>query len=230
MLDVARRIAGTGSLGVERYAILVRGKGSLDGNYLLDLKLVCPSSLSPYIEIEQPKWKTEAPRVGRGAAANAGRLRGVSLAGRHRSHALSAARLQPSEDRITLDGASQSLAEIGHVIATMGRTVTWGQLRSSRRDGSATVDELIAFARRGKWPDKLLATSHEMARLTLKDAATFAAAFDRALSGRKEFPRFLGVGNFQLIDPTGMQMVEPVNDSSRSASTCDFRPDDLHPH
>ena len=32
MLDVARRIAGTGSLGVERYAILVEGKGSPDIN------------------------------------------------------------------------------------------------------------------------------------------------------------------------------------------------------
>ncbi len=38
VLDVARRIAGTGSLGVDRYVILVEGKGSPDGNYLLDLK------------------------------------------------------------------------------------------------------------------------------------------------------------------------------------------------
>lgn len=37
-LDIARRIAGTGSLGLERYIILVEGKGSPDANYLLDLK------------------------------------------------------------------------------------------------------------------------------------------------------------------------------------------------
>ena len=30
VLDVARRIAGNGSLGVDRFAILVRGKGSPD--------------------------------------------------------------------------------------------------------------------------------------------------------------------------------------------------------
>ena len=51
VLDVARRIAGTGSLGVDRYVILVRGKGSPDGNYLLDLKEALPSSLTPYLKI-----------------------------------------------------------------------------------------------------------------------------------------------------------------------------------
>jgi hypothetical protein len=34
--DVARRIAGTGSLGVQRYVILVEGKGSTGGHYLPD--------------------------------------------------------------------------------------------------------------------------------------------------------------------------------------------------
>jgi uncharacterized protein (DUF2252 family) len=38
MIDVARRVAGTGSLGVSRFVILVEGKGSPDGNFLLDLK------------------------------------------------------------------------------------------------------------------------------------------------------------------------------------------------
>ena len=47
VLDVARRIAGTGSLGVDRYVILVEGKGSPDGNYLLDLKQALPSALEP---------------------------------------------------------------------------------------------------------------------------------------------------------------------------------------
>ena len=38
VLDVARRIAGTGSLGLERYIVLIEGKGSPDANFLLDLK------------------------------------------------------------------------------------------------------------------------------------------------------------------------------------------------
>ena len=50
VLDVARRVAGTGSLGVDRYAILVKGKGSPDGNHLLDLKQALPSSLVPQLK------------------------------------------------------------------------------------------------------------------------------------------------------------------------------------
>ena len=55
VLDVARRIAGTGSLGLERYVILVHGKGSPDGNYLLDLKNAAPSELARNCRVKQPK-------------------------------------------------------------------------------------------------------------------------------------------------------------------------------
>lgn len=63
MIDVARRIAGTGSLGVDRYVILVEGKGSPDNNYLLDLKEALPSVVTPHVKTPQPHWDTEAARV-----------------------------------------------------------------------------------------------------------------------------------------------------------------------
>ena len=53
-LDAARRIAGTGSLGIARYVILVEGHGSPNLNYLLDLKAAIPSSLQPYLKHKQP--------------------------------------------------------------------------------------------------------------------------------------------------------------------------------
>jgi hypothetical protein len=54
VLDVARRIAGNGSLGVDRYVILVRGKGSPDGNDLLDLKEALPSAVLPRVATPSP--------------------------------------------------------------------------------------------------------------------------------------------------------------------------------
>ena len=63
VLDVARRIAGTGSLGVDRYILLVTGKGSPEGNYLLDLKAAQSSSLTPHLKVKQPRWPSEAHRV-----------------------------------------------------------------------------------------------------------------------------------------------------------------------
>src|SRR5713101_4962850 len=63
VLDVARRVAGLGSVGLERYIVLVRGAGGRDGNALLDVKQAVPSSLARVERLQQPAWKSEADRV-----------------------------------------------------------------------------------------------------------------------------------------------------------------------
>ena len=57
------RAHGNGSLGIDRYIVLVRGKGSPDGNYLLDLKQALPASPLPRDPLPQPEWASEAERV-----------------------------------------------------------------------------------------------------------------------------------------------------------------------
>jgi uncharacterized protein (DUF2252 family) len=86
--------------------------------------------------------------------------------------------LQPMEDRVSINGAKQTFGEIKEVIATMGSIVAWGQLRSSGRQGSASADELIEFASAKKGRRKLFEASHDLALLTLQDAASFDAGFD----------------------------------------------------
>jgi uncharacterized protein (DUF2252 family) len=178
VLDVARRIAGTGSLGVDRYAILVRGKGSPDGNYLLDLKRALPSSLLPSLKIAQPRWKTQAHRVvalqRREQAVSSAFLQPVLVG--ESPFVLRA--LQPSEDRVTLTRSGRTLAELEQVIVTMGRIVAWAQLRSAGREGSAIADELIEFAARKKWKAQLLDASQDCAVQVREDAAAFNAAWD----------------------------------------------------
>jgi uncharacterized protein (DUF2252 family) len=178
VLDVARRIAGTGSLGVDRYAILVRGKGSPDGNYLLDLKLALPSSLLPKLKVPQPRWKTQAHRIvalqRREQAVSSAFLQPVLVGGS--PYVLRA--LQPSEDRVTLTRSGRTLAELEQVIGTMGRIVAWAQLRCAGREGSAIADELIAFAQRKKWKAQLLDASQDCAVQVRKDSADFDAAWD----------------------------------------------------
>jgi uncharacterized protein (DUF2252 family) len=108
MLDVARRIAGTSSLGVDRFAVLVQGKGSPNGNDLLDLKQALPSSLLPKLKLAQPEWKSEAHRV----VALQQRSQAVSMAFLQPVFFAGAARvlraLQPSEDRINVNAAPDS--------------------------------------------------------------------------------------------------------------------------
>ena len=179
VLDVARRIAGTGSLGLDRYVILVRGKGSPDRNYLLDLKQAAPSSLVPHLKkVVQPDWKSEAHRVvtlqRRMQAVSMAFLQPVMLG--QRGFILRG--LQPSEDRVTLDRAHRSAEGLNSVITTMGRLTAWAQLRSSGREGSAIADELIAYGRRRKWRAKLLEAARESAAQLNADAACFAQAYD----------------------------------------------------
>ena len=178
VLDVARRIAGTGSLGIDRYAILVQGKGSPDGNYLLDLKQALPSSLLPSLKVPQPRWRTEAHRV----VALQRRIQAVSMAFlqpvlfAESPFVLRA--LQPAEDRISLSGPRRTLSELEQTIGTMGRIVAWAQLRSAGRDGSAIADELIDFGRRKKWKEQLLDASQDCAVQVHKDAAAYNTAWD----------------------------------------------------
>ena len=54
VLDVTARIAGTGSLGVQRYLALVAGGGTPATNRLLDIKQCLPSSLLPCTDALQP--------------------------------------------------------------------------------------------------------------------------------------------------------------------------------
>ncbi|HEY1392702.1 MAG TPA: DUF2252 family protein [Methylibium sp.] len=184
VLDVARRIAGNGSLGVDRYAILVRGKGSPDGNYLLDLKQALPSSLVPQLrarlpKLKQPDWKSEAQRV----VTLQRRMQAVSMAflqplrmGRQ-SYVLRA--LQPTEDRVVLDGAAQSLAQLKGVMQVMGECAAWAQLRSAGREGSAIADEWVAFGERSKkWRRELMALARDCAAGVEADWKNYSAAYD----------------------------------------------------
>jgi uncharacterized protein (DUF2252 family) len=178
VLDVARRVAGTGSLGVERYVILVHGKGSPDGNYLLDLKQALPSSLAPYLKVAQPKWQSQAQRVvtlqQRCQAVSMAFLQPVMLG--KVSYVLRG--LQPSEDRVSVLHANHTSAQIGQVMTVMGNLAAWAQLRSAGRQGSANADELIAFGASKKWKKQLLDAALICAAQVRKDWQAYSKAYD----------------------------------------------------
>ncbi|MFZ6770226.1 DUF2252 domain-containing protein [Undibacterium sp. Di26W] len=176
--DMARRIAGTGSLGVDRYIILVQGKGGPNGHYLLDLKEALPSSLVPHLKIKQPKWKSEAERV----VTLQRRLQAVSLAFlqpvkvEKKAYILRA--LQPTEDRVVLDHSVSSLDELDNVMQWMGCIVASAHVRGSGRQGSAINDELIAFAEKNKWIDAMLTQAALCSKQVNKDWKAYSKAFD----------------------------------------------------
>lgn len=184
VFDVARRIAGTGSLGVERYVILVRGEGSPDSNRLLDLKASAASSLLPRLKVSQPTFASHAVRV----VALQRRLQAVPMDFLHdvrfenaRGNTAAPAvlrGLQPSEDRVAFDRAGGDMKALRALLATLGQVVAWAQLRSAGQGGSASVDALIEFGRRKAWRAPLLAAGRACAAQAVADAKAYNAAFD----------------------------------------------------
>lgn len=179
VLDIGRRIAGTGSLGVERFVILVNGKGSPDSNYLIDLKESRPSALAPALTrlgIAQPAWPDEASR----AAAVQQRMQAIDHAFLHAVHVdgqpCILRGLQASEDRVAIGEWGKKLDRLQDVVATMGRILAWDQLRASGRSGSASADELIAFAAGDDWAPQLLAAANAMNQLSRQQWQAFSEA------------------------------------------------------
>ena len=167
--DVALRIAGTGSLGLMRFMVLVEGKGSPDGNYLLDIKQAQASALLPRLAtlgIRQPEWPDEAQRVQaiqqRMQAVDHAFLHAVTLAGR----ACTLKGLQASEDKVDIGSWGKKLGRLADVVSTMGCNLAWDQLRASGRGGAAHADALIDFGRRDDWVRPMLDAADAMTALT----------------------------------------------------------------
>lgn len=177
VLDVARRIAGTGSLGLERYVILVEGHGSPEGNLLLDLKHQPGSSLAPYVKVGQSIWPTEAERVvsiqQRVQAASPAFLTPVTIT--DRSYVLR--ELLPNQDRLVLSPWNGKLRRLEKVLATMGKVVAWNNLRSGGRQGSAIADEWIDFGQREEWIEPLLGYARHYANQVEEDWQIFHSNF-----------------------------------------------------
>jgi len=176
VLDVARRVSGTGSLGVERFVVLVRGDGARDGARLLDIKSAQRSTLARRAAVTQPRWPDDAARVvgvqRMMQAVSPALLHVVRVGGR--GYVLR--ELQPSADRLALADAHGRVKRLRRVLRTMGRLAAWAQLRSSGRRGSATTDALQQFAAGNAWAPVLLEYAESYAGTVERTWRAFAAS------------------------------------------------------
>ncbi|HWZ59652.1 MAG TPA: DUF2252 family protein [Gemmatimonadaceae bacterium] len=177
VLDVARRVAGTGSLGLQRYIVLVEGRGGPDGNFLLDVKEARVSCLAPYVPLPQPIWPSEAARVvsvqHRAEAIAPSLLDYFTIQGR--PYVLK--ELQPVTDRLVIDKRTTERSLAG-ALTTMASVTAWSHLRSGGRDGSATADQWVAFAHDPRWMRAVLSHARRARANTLRDFAEYARAYD----------------------------------------------------
>ena len=101
-------------------------------------------------------------------------LHAVSMAGRP----FIIKELQPSQDKLSLDGWRSQAESLATAMETMGRVVAWAQLRSSGRQGSSTADDLMAFASRRDWQADVLRYAAGYSKQVKKDWKTFVKAVE----------------------------------------------------
>jgi uncharacterized protein (DUF2252 family) len=181
VIDAAQRIAGTGSLGVERYVVLVEGKGSPNKNFMIDLKAATSSAVMPALRglgIQQPAWNSEAERC----VAIQRRMQAISpalmaaLVDTTTGTSFIMRELQPTQDKVDFRTAKGSIERVEEVLLIMAQVLAWAELRSSGRQGSARADELIAFGEDvERWSKPVLEYAQEYAVQAEHDWKAFLA-------------------------------------------------------
>ena len=155
LLGAAKRIAGCGSLGLDRYMLLVRGRGSARGNFMLDLKYAAPSAVSQWLRIEQPTWTSEAERVTALQTIMQAIPPALLHAVEYRQRPFVLKELQPSIDRLDLDQWRGKTGRFKQAAAGMGHVTAWAQLRSCGRHGAAPVEDLQEYVAAERWLDSI---------------------------------------------------------------------------
>ena len=176
VLDVVGRIAGTGSLGVPRYSVLIRGERPSD-ELILDIKSARRSALALHLDSSlagrQPSKQNHAERVVRiqrcMQAIPPALLSGMTIA----SKPFVVRELQPMADRLDLAAWGGRLGKLLRAVATMGELTAWAQLRGASQGGADGVDALISFARSKPMRRRLLAFARDYAKRARADWEEF---------------------------------------------------------
>jgi uncharacterized protein (DUF2252 family) len=177
LLDVTFRVAGTGSLGIRRYAALIEGRGGADGQMILDIKEALPSSLQPFLAAPLSAYSHEAERVVRAQRAMQGDspayLGYTCIDGRW----FIARELQPSKDKLNiLEGDPKNLVQRLHsIVKSAARIISWAHARAALEGNDVSSAELVAFAasgdvkRPGSWAGQLLILAAAYADRVVQD-------------------------------------------------------------
>ncbi len=182
VIDAVFRLAGTSSIGLERYAVLLKSSNDAGTKYLLlDMKESTGSSLTPYLMHKQPAWETEAHRI----------LFAQQLMQNRTPYLLSSTvfngkpfviqEMQSTKDNINFKLIKKEYRAMCEVIDSMGMLTASAQLRSAGRKGSANADTLIAFGQDEKVQQEILDYALAYSTTVKKDYAAFKEDYKKGL-------------------------------------------------
>jgi uncharacterized protein (DUF2252 family) len=150
IIDMAFRVAGTGSLGGVRIAVLVKGKGNPDGNWIFDMKEEGTPSASVLVGKAQPKAAKRVVAAMRASLARPPRMLGTTKLG---GISMLVRRLASQEDKLMLSkiGAHDLLPLARYIGALTGAAHRRGATRSPKKawkgaERRLVVDRAITLA------------------------------------------------------------------------------------
>jgi len=179
VIDAVFRLAGTGSVGVKRYLLLLKSRITKNKYLLLDMKQARVSSLAPYINVQQPDWGNEAERVmniKKRMQNILPALQGITV---FEGDAYTLQEMQPTEDRINFELLKNRYDDIDEVVEDMAILTASAQLRSTGRQGSAIADELIAYGENPDWHENALDYAKHYAKQVKKDYAEYMKGYEK---------------------------------------------------
>ncbi len=181
VLDVAFRIAGIGSLGLIRYAVLIQGGGSFNENRLLDIKevrepalLSCVNGIQPQSGDSNARRAMLAQRQLQSRATTG--LDVLTIDGQD----LRMRELIPEENRTGLNELRKQPKNLRRAVALAGRLTAWAHIRGSRVHGQDRSEELGQWAS-GPSLDAVIVSAVRFAIETRRDYDRFRHAFDKTI-------------------------------------------------
>ena len=157
VIDAVFRLAGTGSLGLKRYAVLLKSLNENGEKYLLlDVKQAVPSCLQPFIQIKQPIWEHEADRVVTIQKIMQNRSAALLSTMFYNDNQYIVEEIQPTRDKINFKLVKKDYRNMCRVIIDMAVLTASSQLRSAGRKGSSLPEDFMEFGRDKAWQQEVL--------------------------------------------------------------------------
>ncbi len=176
--DVARRIAGIGSLALPRYVALIEGRGSPDRNVLLDVKFANTSVIAALRANDQPEWRNNAERVVSVQRHLAIVAPAFLFSTQWNEQSYCVREMQPEDDRVRLQDWEKQPKKIAEAIVLMASVAAWMHLRGGGWLGAAPIEQLSAFGRETSWRESVVQLSRDAAERTMQQYREFARAHD----------------------------------------------------
>jgi uncharacterized protein (DUF2252 family) len=187
VIDAVFRLAGTGSLGVKRYAILLKSLNETGEKYLLlDMKQATPSCLQPFIHIKQPEWENEADRVVTIQKIMQNRSPALLSTTFYKDYHYLVEEIQPTKDKINFKFVKKDYRNMCRVIMDMAILTASSQLRSAGRMDSSLPEDFMEFGRDKIWQKEVLKYAIRYAHVFKDDFENYKKDYKKGFLKNRE--------------------------------------------